>query len=131
MIQLDYRDARPIYRQVKDALRRLMVTGVLAGGEQLPSVRQMATQLAINPNTIARAYTELEAEGFIYSVGGKGTFVASDVEALGTARRRELEEKVMPVLRELRELGMEKAEFDALWEGGRRNAGSEECSKDL
>lgn len=122
MIQLDYRDARPIYRQVKDALRRLMVTGVLDRGEQIPSVRQLATQLAVNPNTIARAYAELEAEGFIYSVGGKGTFVAEDVGALGAARRQALEEQVWPLLRELRELGMRKEELVALWEGGRQDA---------
>lgn len=122
MIQLDYRDARPIYRQVKDGLRHLMVTGVLAGGEQLPSVRQLATQLAINPNTIVRAYAELEAEGFVYSVGGKGTFVAENADASGAARRRELEEQVLPILQELRELGMRKEELDALWKGGRRNA---------
>ena len=122
MIQLDYRDARPIYRQVKDGLRHLMATGVLAGGEQLPSVRQLATQLAINPNTIVRAYAELEAEGFVYSVGGKGTFVAEDADASGAARRRELEEQVLPILQELRELGVRKEELDALWEGGKRNA---------
>ena len=55
MIHLDYRDARPIYQQVKDGLRRLMVTGVLAAGEKLPSVRQLATELTINPNTIQPA----------------------------------------------------------------------------
>ena len=63
MIHLDYRDSRPIYEQVKDGLRRLMVTGVLASGDKLPSVRAMASQLSINPNTIQRAYAELEAEG--------------------------------------------------------------------
>ena len=60
MIRLDYRDARPIYEQVKDGLRRLMVTGVLAPGEKLPSVRSLAMDLAINPNTIQRAYAQLE-----------------------------------------------------------------------
>lgn len=62
MIRLDYRDARPIYEQVKDGLRRLMVTGVLAPGEKLPSVRSLAMDLAINPNTIQRAYAQLEME---------------------------------------------------------------------
>ena len=65
MIHLDYRDSRPIYEQVKDGLRRLMVTGVLAPGDKLPSVRAMASQLSINPNTIQRAYAELEAEGYV------------------------------------------------------------------
>ncbi len=71
MIHLDYRDSRPIYEQVKDSLRRLMVTGVLAPGDKLPSVRSMASQLSINPNTIQRAYAELEAEGYVVSVTGK------------------------------------------------------------
>ena len=57
MIRLDYRDARPIYEQVRDGLRSMMVTGVLAAGDKLPSVRSLATELAINPNTIQRAYT--------------------------------------------------------------------------
>ena len=76
MLNLDYRDARPIYEQVKDGLRRLMVTGVIREGEKLPSVRAMATQLAINPNTIQRAYEALETEGYLYSVPGKGSFAA-------------------------------------------------------
>ena len=75
MIRLDYRDARPIYEQVKDGLRRLMVTGVLAPGEKLPSVRSLAMDLAINPNTIQRSYRQLEMEGWIATVPGKGCFV--------------------------------------------------------
>ena len=71
MISLNYRDARPIYEQVKDGLRKLIVTGAMTPDERLPSVRALATQLAINPNTIQRAYTELENEGYIYSVPGK------------------------------------------------------------
>ena len=63
MLNLDYRDARPIYEQVRDGLRRLMVSGIIQEGEQLPTVRAMATSLAINPNTIQRAYELLEAEG--------------------------------------------------------------------
>ncbi len=76
MLNLDYRDARPIYEQVKDGLRRLMVTGVIQEGEKLPSVRIMAGSLAINPNTIQRAYEALESEGYVYSVPGKGSFAA-------------------------------------------------------
>lgn len=78
MLSLDYRDARPIYEQVRDGLRRLMVTGALAQGEKLPSVRAMASTLAINPNTIQRAYEALEAEGYLYSVPGKGSFVSEN-----------------------------------------------------
>ena len=76
MLNLDYRDARPIYEQVKDGLRRLMVTGAIREGEKLPSVRAMASALAINPNTIQRAYEALEGEGYVYSVPGKGSFAA-------------------------------------------------------
>ena len=76
MLNLDYRDARPIYEQVKDGLRRLMVSGAIREGEKLPSVRSMASSLAINPNTIQRAYESLEAEGYVYSIPGKGSFAA-------------------------------------------------------
>lgn len=76
MIQLNYRDAKPIYEQIKDGLRKLVVSNALDAGEKLPSVRELASQLAINPNTIQRAYRELESEGYIYTIIGKGTFVA-------------------------------------------------------
>ncbi|MEQ2456678.1 GntR family transcriptional regulator [Flavonifractor hominis] len=89
MIQLNYRDARPIYEQVKDGLRHLVVTGALQAGDKLPSVRALASSLAINPNTIQRAYEALEREGYLYTVAGKGSFAApqSDVNA---ARRTAL-----------------------------------------
>ena len=88
MLNLDYRDARPIYEQVRDGLRRLMVTGVIQEGEKLPSVRSLASRLAINPNTIQRAYESLEAEGYLYSVPGKGSFVAPHT---GVDQRRQEE----------------------------------------
>lgn len=76
MLNLDYRDARPIYEQVRDNLRRLMVSGAIQEGEKLPSVRSLASNLAINPNTIQRAYESLDAEGYVYSIPGKGSFAA-------------------------------------------------------
>lgn len=76
MLNLDYRDARPIYERVRDNLRRLMVSGAIQEGEKLPSVRSLASNLAINPNTIQRAYESLEAEGYVYSIPGKGSFAA-------------------------------------------------------
>ena len=75
MLTLNYRDSRPIYEQIKDGLRRMIVTGAMAQDEKLPSVRAMATQLSINPNTIQRAYRQLEMEGWIATVPGKGCFV--------------------------------------------------------
>lgn len=90
MIHLDYRDSRPIYEQVQDGLRKLMVSGVLQEGEKLPSVRALAGQLAINPNTIQRAYRELEAAGWIVTVPGKGCFVCSKPEQPDMADRQDL-----------------------------------------
>lgn len=115
MLNLDYRDARPIYEQVKDGLRRLMVTGVIQEGEKLPSVRTMAGTLAINPNTIQRAYNELEGEGYIYSVPGKGSFATGDPGA-DASRRKELWEKVRELLAELRYLGVSQEEMTSLFE---------------
>lgn len=119
MIHLDYRDSRPIYEQVKDGLRRLMVTGVLAPGDKLPSVRAMASQLSINPNTIQRTYAGLEAEGYVVSVTGKGCFVAEG-DTQNTARRAELTGKLKPLLEELKNLGMTREELVQLWEGERK-----------
>ena len=117
MIVLDYRDSRPLYQQVKDSLRRMMLTGLLEPGEKLPSVRSLATQLAINPNTIQRAYAELEAEGYIYSVAGKGSFVsAGDGEHL--RRIAELTGRLVPLLEELKSLGYTREQLLVLWEGG-------------
>ena len=75
MIHLDYRDARPIYSQIVDGFREQIIAGILPEGEKLPSVRELAAGLTINPNTIQRAYRELEAAGWIATVPGKGCFV--------------------------------------------------------
>lgn len=75
MVHLDYRDARPIYAQVTDGFKEQIATGVLQPGEKLPSVRELAAGLAINPNTIQRSYRRLELEGWIATVPGKGCFV--------------------------------------------------------
>lgn len=81
MIILDYSDKRPIYEQIVERFQMLIVNGIMEADERLPSVRALAVELSINPNTIQRAYTELEREGFIYSVKGRGNFVKRD-EAL-------------------------------------------------
>ena len=78
MISINYRDPRPIYEQIKFSLRRLILSGTMQPDERLPSVRELSAQLAVNPNTVQRAYRELEAEGYIYSVAGQGSFVAND-----------------------------------------------------
>ena len=92
MIQLNYRDARPIYEQVKDGLRHLVVTGALQAGDKLPSVRALASSLANNPNTIQRAYESLEREGYLYTVAGKGSFAAPQADVNADRRARLLEQ---------------------------------------
>ncbi len=77
MVHLDYRDARPIYAQIIDGYREQIASGILQPGDRLPSVRDLAAALAINPNTIQRAYRQLEMEGWIVTMQGKGCFVCS------------------------------------------------------
>ena len=105
MISLDYRDGRPLYQQVKDDLRRMMLTGLLPPDDKLPSVRSLATQLAINPNTIHRAYRELESEGYILSVAGKGSFVAQ-VDRLAEQQKKEALNAFRAAAQRLRALGL-------------------------
>ena len=118
VITLNYRDSRPIYEQIRDGLRRLIVTGALQPDERLPSVRSMATELAINPNTIQRAYGELEREGFIYSIPGKGSFAAPGQEG-SDPRREELLQKFRELLAELRYLHVTDRELMAIMEEGK------------
>lgn len=123
MLTLNYRDSQPIYGQIKDGLRRMIISGALEPGEKLPSVRAMAVDLAINPNTIQRAYAELEAEGFIYSVPGKGSYTArggdaSQRPAASPARERELIRRLRELVAELHYLGLEDGEIIALMNEG-------------
>lgn len=78
MFTVNYKDPRPIYEQIKQGLKQMMLTGTIPPGGRLPSVRDLAVQLTINPNTIQRAYRELEQEGIVFSVPGKGSFAAED-----------------------------------------------------
>lgn len=110
MLQLNYRDGRPIYEQVRDGLRQLLVTGAIQPGEKLPSVRQLASQLAINPNTIQKAYEALEQEGYVYSVPGKGSF-AAEREEISSHRREELLAQLDKITDELLLLGMTPEEI--------------------
>lgn len=88
MIHLDYRDARPIYTQIIDGFKEQISTGVLQSGDKLPSVRELAAELAINPNTIQRAYRSLEVDGWIATVPGKGCFVCSNDDTRDRERQR-------------------------------------------
>ena len=110
MISLDYRSGQPLYRQVKDGCKRLILSGAIGENERLPSVRELATKLAINPNTIQRAYRELEAEGYIGSSPGKGVY-ATGGDAL---REREIEEiygAICSEVKKLHDLGLSHEEI--------------------
>lgn len=117
MIILDYKDARPIYEQVVDKFQKLILTGALEPNTKMPSVRSLAVELSINPNTIQRAYAELEREGFIYTVKGRGNFVAYD-EGLLSYRKKEIYSKLDELIREAGEIGISRSEMsDSVKEG--------------
>lgn len=107
MIQLNYRDSRPYYQQIMENIRQMIVSQVLKPDEKLPSVRELASSLAINPNTIQRAYRELELEGYIYFLAGKGSFVAPLADAAG-ARKQELMKVFTDTVQELLYLEVDK-----------------------
>ena len=113
MIPIDPRDPRPIYLQIKEGLCRLILSGAVKTGERLPSVRELAGQLAINPNTIQRAYRELESDGFIYSVSGKGSFAAALAE-VDAGRRSAKEKEFRAAAQELLRLGTPKGDLVAI-----------------
>lgn len=118
MIILDYKDTRPIYEQVVDKLQKLIINGVLEPDSKMPSVRSLAMELSINPNTIQKAYAELERAGFLYTIKGRGNFVTYH-EGLYELKRQEYQEKIEEILKEAEEIGISRKEMlDALARGG-------------
>ena len=122
MIQLNYRDSRPIYEQIKDGLRKLVMTGAIKTDEKLPSVRELATQMSINPNTIQKAYKELEQEGYIYTISGRGSFAAKRTDVV-KERDEELMKQFDEIVKELLYLFGDKdtliRRIEELSEGGK------------
>lgn len=113
-MELNYGDHRPIYEQIKEKTKEYIVNGAMTEHERLPSVREVAAQLAINPNTIQRAYKELEMEGYIYSQKAKGYFVAPMKKSIQAIKKEESLEQLEILIKELKYLGAEKTEIDAL-----------------
>ena len=107
---LDYRDPRPIYEQIADHYKTLILKGVLKPGERLPSVRSLAVELSTNPNTVQKAYAQLERDGFIYTVKGRGNYVGGG-EHLLECRKEELAEELTALFKEARELGIDCGEL--------------------
>ena len=105
MIILDYRDTRPLYEQIVDKFQMLILSGALEPNSRMPSVRSLAVELSINPNTIQRAYSELERNGFLYTVKGKGNYVAYS-DSLKDVRKQEILEKLRDLKKEALSMGM-------------------------
>jgi GntR family transcriptional regulator len=110
MVHLDYRDARPIYAQIIDGFREQIATGILQPGDKLPSVRELAQNLAINPNTIQRSYRQLESEGWIVTVPGKGCFVCT-VPTIRQQEKQRLMEIFDSTVAALSHLGVSREEL--------------------
>ena len=122
MVQLDYRDARPIYSQIIDGFQTQIKAGILLEGDKLPSVRELATQLAINPNTIQRAYRELEMQGFIASVPGKGSFVCGIPTGMHV-KAKQAWDTLDEAVQQLKALGITQEELlRHITQGGDQNA---------
>lgn len=110
MIVIDYKDNRPLYEQIAERFQVLIERGVLKPQEQMPSVRSLAMDLSINPNTIQKAYAELERRGYIYTVKGRGNFVSDDEELKEKRRSQQLEEFRTKAVQAM-EAGVTKAEL--------------------
>lgn len=110
MINIDYQDKRPIYEQVVDKYKQLIVKGVLSADEKMPSVRNLAINLSINPNTIQKAYQELERLGFIYTVSGRGNFVSDSGKWINNASLH-ARDKFADTVKELINLGISPEEI--------------------
>lgn len=110
MILLDYRDKRPIYEQVVEKLEKLIMGGALETDSKMPSVRAMGMDLAVNPNTIQRAYNQLEQEGYLYTVSGRGSFVAPESEWREGKKKKLLTEWLL-VTERAKEAGLTKEQL--------------------
>ncbi len=111
MILIDYKSRKPIYEQIIENMKQLVVSGALKRDEQIPSVRQLAQELAINPNTIQKAYAELERQGVIYSLKGRGSFVGSSLQELRSIQQNERLEELVALSKELYRLQVPQEEL--------------------
>lgn len=111
MIKLDYKDGRSLHEQIESGIRELIINGIMVQDEQLPSVRELSLSLTVNPNTVQKAYKQLELDGFIYSIKGKGNFVAPIAGEDNSERKNELLSSLVPIVKELMFLGCESDEI--------------------
>lgn len=116
MFELDIRSRQPIYEQLVEKLKELIMNNILKVDEQLPSVRTLAQQLTINPNTIQKAYRELERQGYIYSVPGKGSFVSESSSIINNEKLEKIKQELVKLLAEAVYLGLKKEDLVDLFE---------------
>ena len=114
MFLVNPKSKQPIYEQLVEQLRKQLFLGVVQAGQALPSVRQLATELGINPNTIQKAYRRMEAEGMIISVPGKGSFISDDLADMLKKQRDEQMEKTSTQIRTCRDMGLDKQLIEKL-----------------
>ena len=105
MIKIDYKDSRSLHEQIEDGFKTLIINKILTEDEKLPSVRELSISLTVNPNTVQKAYKQLETDGFIYSVKGKGNFVSSVSHIKDKQKIEEVYENLKANLKELLYLG--------------------------
>lgn len=113
MITIDYQNKLPLYEQIAGRFQALILKGALSPGSQMPSVRSLAMELSINPNTIQKAFSLLEAQGYIYSIKGRGNYVA-DTAALAQKEKQLLLEETEKLIRQGRELGITRSEYNTV-----------------
>ena len=116
MISIDYQSKLPLYEQIAGRFRTLILQGVLPPDSQMPSVRSLAVELSINPNTIQKAFALLEQQGYIYPVRGRGNYVA-DTAQLAENKKCSLLEEIRRLLRQGKELGITRSEYIAVLNG--------------
>ncbi len=121
---IDYHDSRPIYEQIVENFKLQILKGIIQADEQMPSVRSLAIELSTNPNTIQKAYAELERQGYIYTVKGRGNFVKSNTSMIED-KKRELIGAILELFNEAREIGISVDEILSEIKAALDNIGSE------
>lgn len=111
MLYIDFRNSKPIYEQIADRIEEMTIQGIYKTDEQLPSIRQLAMELSINPNTIQKAYSELENRNIIYSVKGRGIFISGNHEELKNKKILEFKNQVLSITKSAQNLGITKKQI--------------------
>lgn len=125
---IDFRDKRPIYEQIVSGMEGEILRGIMQPDEPLPSVRSLAMELSINPNTIQKAYRQLESDGYTYSVPGRGSFV-SNVEGVLIMKKKEMLQRIMALIEEAKQLGITDREIASAINGASKGGTSDDRSK--